>query len=150
MGSTETVVPFGQNALAQPRPGLIILLIVTPIAQILIGAIGTVILVKESALHRAASFIGNPFLALLAIGLAFFLLARAARLGPERDRGHLRGGATADRLDPAGRGWQRRVRRGVAGQRDRGGALFETASLRPTDHRAGIRNGPRKAGEPVP
>src|SRR6476661_7124559 len=66
----------GAAAIAPPRPGLIIFLIAAPIVQILLGTAGTLILPKSDPLYGLASFIGNPFLALLvAVALSFFLLA---------------------------------------------------------------------------
>lgn len=66
----------GAAAIAPPRPGLIIFLIAAPIVQILLGTVGTLIIPKSDPLYGLASFIGNPFLALLvAVALSFFLLA---------------------------------------------------------------------------
>ncbi len=66
----------GAAAIAPPRPGLIIFLIAAPIVQILLGTVGTLVLPKSDPLYGLASFIGNPFLALLvAVALSFFLLA---------------------------------------------------------------------------
>ena len=66
----------GAAAIAPPRPGLIIFLIAAPIVQILLGTVGTLMIPKSDPLYGLASFIGNPFLALLvAVALSFFLLA---------------------------------------------------------------------------
>ncbi|MDQ0145862.1 GntP family transporter [Pseudarthrobacter niigatensis] len=66
----------GAAAIAPPRPGLIIFLIAAPIVQILLGTVGTLVIPKSDPLYGLASFIGNPFLALLvAVALSFFLLA---------------------------------------------------------------------------
>ncbi|MEZ2391678.1 GntP family transporter [bacterium RCC_150] len=66
----------GHNAVAPPRPGLIIFLIATPIVQILLGTAGTLMIDKKSYWYGVASFVGNPFLALLvAVALAFYFLA---------------------------------------------------------------------------
>ncbi|MDQ0635734.1 GntP family gluconate:H+ symporter [Arthrobacter pascens] len=66
----------GHNAVAPPRPGLIIFLIAAPIVQILLGTTGTLLIDKKDPLYGVAAFVGNPFLALLvAVGLSFFLLA---------------------------------------------------------------------------
>lgn len=66
----------GAAAVAPPRPGLIIFLIAAPIVQILLGTVGTLVIPKNDPLYGLASFIGNPFLALLvAVALSFFLLA---------------------------------------------------------------------------
>ncbi|QDG90522.1 GntP family transporter [Pseudarthrobacter sp. NIBRBAC000502770] len=66
----------GAAAVAPPRPGLIIFLIAAPIVQILLGTVGTLVIPKSDPLYGLASFIGNPFLALLvAVALSFFLLA---------------------------------------------------------------------------
>ncbi|HEY8753175.1 MAG TPA: GntP family transporter [Arthrobacter sp.] len=62
--------------IAPPRPGLIIFLIAAPIVQILLGTVGTLIIPKDNSWYGLASFIGNPFFALLvAVALSFFLLA---------------------------------------------------------------------------
>ena len=61
---------------APPKPGLIVALIAAPIVQIMVGTIGTLTIPKTDPLYGVASFIGNPFFALLvAVGLAFFTLA---------------------------------------------------------------------------
>ena len=66
----------GRGTAGPPRPALIVFLIAAPIVQILIGTTGTLILGKDSPLYGLASFVGNPFFALLvAVTLAFFLLA---------------------------------------------------------------------------
>lgn len=66
----------GAAAVAPPRPGLIIFLIAAPIVQILLGTVGTLMIPKSDPLYGVASFVGNPFLALLvAVALSFFLLA---------------------------------------------------------------------------
>ncbi|TQJ58660.1 GntP family gluconate:H+ symporter [Arthrobacter sp. SLBN-83] len=66
----------GAAAIAPPRPGLIIFLIAAPIVQILLGTVGTLVIPKSDPLYGLASFVGNPFLALLvAVALSFFLLA---------------------------------------------------------------------------
>jgi len=66
----------GAAAIAPPRPGLIIFLIATPIVQILLGTVGTLVIPKSDPRYGLAAFIGNPFLALLvAVALSFFLLA---------------------------------------------------------------------------
>lgn len=66
----------GAAAISPPRPGLIIFLIAAPIVQILLGTVGTLVIPKSDPLYGLASFIGNPFLALLvAVALSFFLLA---------------------------------------------------------------------------
>ncbi len=66
----------GHNAVAPPRPGLIIFLIATPIVQILLGTAGTLMIDNKSYWYGVASFVGNPFLALLvAVALSFFFLA---------------------------------------------------------------------------
>jgi gluconate:H+ symporter, GntP family len=66
----------GAQAVAPPRPGLIIFLIAAPISQILLGTVGTLTISKDSAWYGVAAFVGNPFFALLvAVALSFFLLA---------------------------------------------------------------------------
>lgn len=66
----------GASAIAPPRPGLIIFLIAAPIVQILLGTAGTLLINKKDYWYGVASFVGNPFFALLvAVALAFFLLA---------------------------------------------------------------------------
>ncbi len=66
----------GAATIAPPRPGLIIFLIAAPIVQILLGTIGTLTLDKKDFWYGVASFVGNPFFALLvAVTLSFFLLA---------------------------------------------------------------------------
>ncbi|WP_427173249.1 GntP family transporter [Arthrobacter sp. 92] len=66
----------GSKAIAPPRPGLIIFLIAAPIAQILLGTVGTLIIDKKDYWYGVAAFFGNPFFALLvAVALSFFLLA---------------------------------------------------------------------------
>ena len=66
----------GAQAVAPPRPGLIIFLIAAPISQILLGTVGTLTINKDSAWYGVAAFVGNPFFALLvAVALSFFLLA---------------------------------------------------------------------------
>jgi GntP family gluconate:H+ symporter len=66
----------GALAIAPPRPALIIFLIAAPIVQILLGTLGTLTIAKDNGWYGVASFVGNPFLALLmAVGLSFFLLA---------------------------------------------------------------------------
>ena len=66
----------GAQAVAPPRPGLIIFLIAAPIVQILLGTVGTLTISKDSAWYGVAAFVGNPFFALLvAVALSFFLLA---------------------------------------------------------------------------
>ncbi|MHC6218882.1 GntP family transporter [Arthrobacter sp. MMS24-S77] len=66
----------GASAVAPPRPGLIIFLIAAPIVQILLGTVGTLLINKKDYWYGVASFVGNPFFALLvAVALAFFLLA---------------------------------------------------------------------------
>src|SRR6476661_2341988 len=78
---TKSLVKVGHDgpgaaAIAPPRPGLIIFLIAAPIVQILLGTVGTLVIPKSDPLYGLASFIGNPFLALLvAVALSFFLLA---------------------------------------------------------------------------
>ncbi|WP_284990809.1 GntP family transporter [Arthrobacter sp. efr-133-TYG-120] len=66
----------GASAVAPPRPGLIMFLIAAPIVQILLGTAGTLLINKKDYWYAVASFVGNPFFALLvAVALAFFLLA---------------------------------------------------------------------------
>ncbi|SDL44037.1 GntP family transporter [Arthrobacter sp. ok362] len=66
----------GAKAIAPPRPGLIIFLITTPIALILLGTIGTLVIDKNDFWYGVAAFVGNPVFALLvAVALCFFLLA---------------------------------------------------------------------------
>ncbi|UKA58940.1 GntP family transporter [Arthrobacter sp. FW306-2-2C-D06B] len=66
----------GASAVAAPRPGLIMFLIAAPIVQILLGTAGTLLINKKDYWYGVASFVGNPFFALLvAVALAFFLLA---------------------------------------------------------------------------
>ncbi|MBB6405946.1 GntP family transporter [Arthrobacter sp. AZCC_0090] len=66
----------GAKVVAPPRPGLIIFLIAAPIVQILLGTAGTLLINKKDYWYGVASFVGNPFFALLvAVALAFFLLA---------------------------------------------------------------------------
>ncbi|WP_284754368.1 GntP family transporter [Arthrobacter sp. efr-133-R2A-120] len=66
----------GASAVAPPRPGLIMFLIAAPIVQILLGTAGTLLINKKDYWYGVASFVGNPFFALLvAVALAFFLLA---------------------------------------------------------------------------
>ncbi|MEV8040465.1 GntP family transporter [Arthrobacter sp. NPDC080082] len=78
---TKSLVKVGHDgpgaaAVAPPRPGLIIFLIATPIVLILLGTVGTLTIAKSSAWYGVASFVGNPFFALLvAVALCFFLLA---------------------------------------------------------------------------
>ena len=78
---SETLVRVGHDgpgasAVAPPRPGLIMFLIAAPIVQILLGTAGTLLIDKKNYWYGIASFVGNPFLALLvAVALSFFLLA---------------------------------------------------------------------------
>ncbi|WP_423183095.1 GntP family transporter [Arthrobacter sp. NyZ413] len=78
---SETLVRVGHDgpgasAVAPPRPGLIMFLIAAPIVQILLGTAGTLLIDKKNYWYGVASFVGNPFLALLvAVALSFFLLA---------------------------------------------------------------------------
>jgi len=66
----------GSKAMAPPRPGLIIFLIATPIALILLGTVGTLVIDKNDFWFGVAAFVGNPVFALLvAVALSFFLLA---------------------------------------------------------------------------
>ena len=66
----------GASAVAPPRPGLIMFLIAAPIVQILLGTAGTLLINKKDYWYGVASFVGNPFFALLvAVALAVFLLA---------------------------------------------------------------------------
>ena len=66
----------GAQAVAPPRPGLIIFLIAAPISLILLGTVGTLTISKDSAWYGVTAFVGNPFFALLvAVALSFFLLA---------------------------------------------------------------------------
>lgn len=66
----------GAAAIAPPRPGLIMFLIAAPIVQILLGTAGTLLIDKKDYWYGVASFVGNPFFALLvAVALSFFLLA---------------------------------------------------------------------------
>ena len=66
----------GSKAIAPPRPGLIIFLIATPIALILLGTVGTLVIDKNDFWYGVAAFVGNPVFALLvAVALSFFLLA---------------------------------------------------------------------------
>ncbi|HEX9087570.1 MAG TPA: GntP family transporter [Arthrobacter sp.] len=66
----------GSKAMAPPRPGLIIFLIATPIALILLGTVGTLVIDKNNFWYGVAAFVGNPVFALLvAVALSFFLLA---------------------------------------------------------------------------
>ncbi len=66
----------GSKALAPPRPALVIFLIATPIALILLGTIGTLVIDKNDFWYGVAAFVGNPVFALLvAVGLSFVLLA---------------------------------------------------------------------------
>ncbi|MEY9774847.1 MULTISPECIES: GntP family transporter [unclassified Arthrobacter] len=66
----------GSKALAPPRPGLIIFLIATPIALILLGTVGTLVIDKNDFWYGVAAFVGNPVFALLvAVALSFYLLA---------------------------------------------------------------------------
>ena len=65
----------GASAVAPPRPGLIMFLIAAPIVQILLGT-AVPPHQQEELLVRRRSFVGNPFFAsLVAVALAFFLLA---------------------------------------------------------------------------
>ncbi|MDI3210747.1 GntP family transporter [Arthrobacter sp. AL12] len=64
------------HTVAPPRPGLIIFLIATPIALILLGTVGTLVIDKNDFWYGVAAFVGNPVFALLvAVALSFFLLA---------------------------------------------------------------------------
>jgi GntP family gluconate:H+ symporter len=66
----------GSKAVAPPRPGLIIFLIATPIALILLGTVGTLVIDKNDFWYGVAAFVGNPVFALLvAVALSFYLLA---------------------------------------------------------------------------
>ncbi len=66
----------GSKAVAPPRPGLIIFLIATPIALILLGTIGTLVIDKNDFWYGVAAFVGSPVFALLvAVALSFYLLA---------------------------------------------------------------------------
>lgn len=66
----------GHHTVAPPRPGLIIFLIATPIALILLGTMGTLVIDKNDFWYGVAAFVGNPVFALLvAVALSFFLLA---------------------------------------------------------------------------
>jgi len=66
----------GSKAVAPPRPGMIIFLIATPIALILLGTVGTLVIDKNDFWYGVAAFVGNPVFALLAaVALSFFLLA---------------------------------------------------------------------------
>ncbi|SFT81454.1 GntP family transporter [Arthrobacter sp. ov118] len=66
----------GSKAIAPPRPGMIIFLIATPIALILLGTVGTLVIDKNDFWYGVAAFVGNPVFALLvAVALSFFLLA---------------------------------------------------------------------------
>ena len=66
----------GSKAMAPPRPGLIIFLIATPIALILLGTVGTLVIDKNDFWYGVSAFVGNPVFALLvAVALSFFLLA---------------------------------------------------------------------------
>ncbi|WP_115790153.1 GntP family transporter [Arthrobacter silvisoli] len=62
--------------MAPPSAGLIMALIATPIVQIMVGTVGTLVLPKTHELYGVFAFIGTPAFALLvAVILAFFLLA---------------------------------------------------------------------------
>jgi GntP family gluconate:H+ symporter len=75
-GGVATKAPASTKVVAPPKPGLIVALIAAPIVQIMVGTIGTLTIPKTDPLYGVASFIGNPFFALLvAVGLAFFTLA---------------------------------------------------------------------------
>ena len=64
------------HTVAPPCPGLIIFLIATPIALILLGTVGTLVIDKNDFWYGVAAFVGNPVFALLvAVALSFFLLA---------------------------------------------------------------------------
>ncbi|TKV29161.1 GntP family transporter [Arthrobacter sp. NamB2] len=63
------------TAPATPSPGMIITLIVLPIAMIMVGTVSNVVLPEGSALQPLFAFIGAPILALLVtISLAYYFL----------------------------------------------------------------------------
>ena len=75
-GGVATALRTPGAVMAPPKPGLIVALIAAPIVQIMLGTVGTLTLPKGNPLYGVASFIGNPFLALLvAVGISFFTLA---------------------------------------------------------------------------
>ncbi|WP_369802259.1 GntP family transporter [Sinomonas sp. R1AF57] len=75
-GGVATALRTPGAVMAPPKAGLIVALIAAPIVQIMLGTVGTLTLPKSNPLYGVASFIGNPFLALLvAVGISFFTLA---------------------------------------------------------------------------
>ncbi|GAA2200748.1 GntP family transporter [Sinomonas flava] len=75
-GGVATALRTPGAVMAPPKPGLIVALIAAPIVQIMLGTVGTLTLPKSNPAYGVASFIGNPFLALLvAVGISFFTLA---------------------------------------------------------------------------
>ncbi|MBK1612737.1 GntP family transporter [Rubrivivax gelatinosus] len=70
----------GAAKLHAPGVGVVLTLILVPLALIMIGTTGATLLPKGDALRNVLAFIGSPIFALMvAIGLSFWLIAR--RLG---------------------------------------------------------------------
>ncbi len=65
------------NAIKAPGVGVVLALILVPLALIMVGTTGATLLPKGDALRNFLSFIGAPIFALMvAVGMAFWLLAK--------------------------------------------------------------------------
>lgn len=78
LGTSSTIITTKNatgNAIAPPRPRVIISLIAIPIVQILVGTVLSLTLQEGTFGHSIAVFVATPVLALLvAVGIAFFAL----------------------------------------------------------------------------
>ncbi|MEJ7137098.1 GntP family transporter [Amphibiibacter pelophylacis] len=73
------------NTLQSPSAGVILTLVIVPLLLIMLGTVGATLLPKESALRGILTLIGAPVFALMvAIGLAFALVARQQRWSLDR------------------------------------------------------------------
>ena len=139
----------GASAVAPPRPGLIMFLIAAPIVQILLGTAGTLLINKKNYWYGVASFVGNPFFAsLVAVALAFFLLAVRRQLVAQGNRRDLRRRVASHRIDPDGGSCRRRVRRRPAGLRHRRGTVPDAGLPGRADHPARLHHLPGHCAPP--
>ena len=73
------------SALRAPSVGAVLTLILVPLALIMVGTTGATLLPKGDPLRNVLGFIGAPMFALMvAIGLAFWLIARGQQWSRER------------------------------------------------------------------
>jgi GntP family gluconate:H+ symporter len=75
--SSNTAAKPGSAVIKAPGVGVVLALILVPLALIMVGTTGATLLPKGDALRNFLSFIGAPIFALMvAVGMAFWLLAK--------------------------------------------------------------------------